>query len=363
MKLDGVRPTTRNCSEIFGNIMQDYEQSKELPGQKLKTFIFDQILKHEIFESQNEAEAAASDIIRTIESIDSNFKEIQKRREQGHDITNWVIDRLNIVVEKHPFIEKNSFLNEIKEGLMTANNQLFGALFRDKRRISTPFESSNFDGLNKRAMASDLLKDSENNALLTMAAMHTDVSAIVGNESIRTTMKEFFVSPLNSDNEISAKAAIATAVLIAAKKEWISPGYSNISPVMAAAIADRSASSAKVAFKVASGESTTIDAINYIVDRAAATMITIVDENCEKVGEKVGGAVGSMVGVVFGPTGASIGQMVGQTIGAMAGRVIGDKIIKGIEKCTEVVKEKVGKVMDCVYSNVSSAWNKLTSWF
>ena len=357
-----VNTAQKNFSGILVSMMEDYKGSKDVSGDKLSAFILNQIEKQKIFETREAAEIATSEIISTIDGIDSNFNEIQECRKQGKDVSNWLVIKVEMMGEKYHSTGPGNLVTEIKTGLMEANKQLYGALFGDGKMQSKPFESVSFEGINKRAIASNLLNESESNALLSVVAMGNNFAEIDENKPIRT-IQEFFLSPLNSENENATKKVFATATLIAGKKGLLQPAYSDINAIEASAIADRSASTAKIAYKVAKGEVPHIEAINYVVDRASATLITVVDKNCEKIGGTIGADVGAAIGGIFGPSGAAVGRFVGQIIGEKAGRVIGNVVKKGIEKVAELAKETIGKIWNGACSVASSAWNKVISCF
>lgn len=366
MEKNASTQNEKNFSEILVAVLKDYEHSKDVASGNINSFILNQILKQNIYESREAAEESVGEIIRTIDEIESNYKDLQEWRRQGREVSNWIIKKVETIAEKNSPNGPSDIITAMKIGMIAANNQLYGIIFNEDKMISKPFETISFEGIHKRAMASDLLHDATANSLLTMAAMGMNIPNVSNSKPIRA-LQTFFMDPLNSESDSIVKKVIATAALIAGKKGVFPSIVPDTSATVIAAIADRGASVAKMAYKIGKGQFPHIEVTNYIVDRAAAALITIVDRSSEKVGGMVGGSIGTAIGGVFGPGGAAAGRLIGQAIGEKAGRVIGEVVKLGIEKVAELAKSELVKtvceIVDRVPETISSAYKTFKSWF
>jgi hypothetical protein len=168
-----------------------------------------------------------------------------------------------------------------------------------------------------------------------------------------STVLEYFKDALDSkkDDDIKKVAAAATVI-----KQKIKNPENPLTPEEITQIADGGISAAKVAYKVGTGELDPTEATDYLIDRSAARLGTVVKTKCEQVGEKAGGVVGAKIGTVFGPVGAAVGAKIGATIGRCAGKFVGKVIIPGIKKVASFAKTVIETAWEGVKSVASTLW-------
>ena len=94
-------------------------------------------------------------------------------------------------------------------------------------------------------------------------------------------VKEFLDLPVNDKKEAVLKKLFATSVVIA-KSKGLLPFEVPNSPEAIASAVDEGLTQMKVAYKTATGELDSIEAVDVLVDRVAVRTITIADKMIEK---------------------------------------------------------------------------------
>lgn len=96
-------------------------------------------------------------------------------------------------------------------------------------------------------------------------------------------LKEFFDTPIGDPCETKTKKAIAATIIIAKEKGTLPFVLSDdYAPEQIATMVDTAFSNAKIAYKVAQGEVDTIEAAEYLIDKAASRLDALVDVAFEK---------------------------------------------------------------------------------
>lgn len=94
-------------------------------------------------------------------------------------------------------------------------------------------------------------------------------------------VKEFLDLPINDKKEAILKKLFATSIVIA-KSKGLLPFEVPESPEAIASVVDESLTQMKVAYKTATGELDSIEAVDVLVDRVAVRAVAIADKVIEK---------------------------------------------------------------------------------
>ena len=94
-------------------------------------------------------------------------------------------------------------------------------------------------------------------------------------------VKEFLDLPINDKKEDKKKKLFATSIVIA-KSKGLLPFEVPESPEAIASVVDESLTQMKVAYKTATGELDSIEAVDVLVDRVAVRAVAIADKVIEK---------------------------------------------------------------------------------
>lgn len=94
-------------------------------------------------------------------------------------------------------------------------------------------------------------------------------------------VKEFLDLPINDKKEAILKKLFATSIVIA-KSKGLLPFEVPESPEAIASVVDESLTQMKVAYKTATGELNSIEAVDVLVDRVAVRAVAIADKVIEK---------------------------------------------------------------------------------
>jgi hypothetical protein len=166
-------------------------------------------------------------------------------------------------------------------------------------------------------------------------------------------MEEYFTDELDSVTDDDIKKVIAAAAII---KQKLS-GQDNFSSEEIAHIADAGVSAAKVAYKVGTGKLDPTSAADYLVEKATARVVTIVDKSCEVLCEKAGEQIGKAIGSIFGLQGAMLGAAIGGKVGKYAGKAVEEYIVPGIKKVASCAKKILHTAWEGVKSVASDVWS------
>lgn len=94
-------------------------------------------------------------------------------------------------------------------------------------------------------------------------------------------VKEFLDLPVNDKKEAILKKLFATSIIIA-KSKGLLPFEVPESPAAIASVVDEGLTQLKVAYKTATGELDSIEAVDVLVDRVTVRVVTIADKVIEK---------------------------------------------------------------------------------
>lgn len=243
----------------------------------------------------------------------------------------------------------------------SGNVELFKQLSNGETDINVIAElaSSSFTDLNKDAIATNLKEELKLNTLLSAIALET-VSTDSQQES--TIAQAYFDAPLDAETDNDIKKVVAAAVEIAKKKNLLVEELNEASTIEITATVDAGLTSAKVAYKVEQKELEPIDALDYLIDKAAARVIAVVDVTCKTVGGNIGAKVGAVLGGLFNPAAAVLGAKVGRIIGAAAGKKVAEIVNAGVSIVASAAKTAVRTVCETAnrtWEGAKSVWNSI----
>lgn len=183
------------------------------------------------------------------------------------------------------------------------------------------------------------------------------------NPSRSEDLQEFFECSLRGTTDTATQVAVSGAVVVAAKNGWLGSALRGTPAGLITNIACVGLQTAKVLYKLGTGELTQGEALDAIGNTTVTTSIAI-------AGATKGATVGATIGTVFGPVGIAVGGFVGGVAGGIAGSQIGEVVynagktlaktaIKVVASVAEVggrVVESFGRTVSSIGSFVSSLW-------
>lgn len=316
------------------------------------------------------SEQLVNDIVNTIELVDKNYKDLQKAKENGKTRTQWLQDKVDIVVKNLPVEAKNKFVKEIKSHLDSSTNDMLIELFDETVDLSKKLPNDKYEDLNKKVIIDDFNRQIKDNTVLGTIINEDGKFEINTKHKEIKAVKEYFEAKLDSDYDKQFKTAVSVATEIAKNKDLLPPSLKDKTPEEISMIVDKGVTSAKVAYKLANGELNAMDAVEYTIDRNTAILNSAIVTATTKYGGVAGGKVGGFIGSIFGPAGTIVGTAIGTVVGKFAGNFIGGLINKGVKKIASVAKSVASSVVSGVKSvvnsignAVSSAWDTVCSWF
>jgi outer membrane lipoprotein SlyB len=302
-----------------------------------------------------------NDIADAIELVDKNYKDLKKAKENGKTRTQWLQDKVDMVVKDLSSDAKNKFIQEIKTNLDISNNDMLIEVFDETVDLSKKLPNSKYEDLNKKVIIDDFNRQLKDNTVLGAIINEDGKFKIDTKHKEIKAVKEYFEAKLDSDYDKQFKTAISVATDIAKNKNLLPPSLKDKTPEEISMIVDKGVTSVKVAYKLANGELNAMDAVEYTIDRNTAILNSAIVTATTKYGGIVGGKVGGFIGSIFGPAGTVAGTAIGTVVGKFAGSKVGEFINTGVKKVASVAKSVASSVVSGVKSVVSSVGNAISS--
>lgn len=346
------------ANKVITEVLGQYAITQEKPND----FMLRMLTESQAYASDTEVQTTFADVSATIDAIDRAYQDIQAYKQKGLSLDIWLRDSLQNTIKKLPQAEQNQVADAVRTAMNNSNYTLLNSLSDGAASTnqSTDVIAKGFSDLNKNLFGSEVREDIKVNALLNAIALET---IQVQSEKDNTAAVTYFASGLGDITDSNFKKVVVTAVEIAKKKQLLPNAMNNVSTIEMATIVDQGLTNIKVAHKVETGELEPIAAIEYLIDRTAARVKTVIETTCLRVGGKIGTAIGSTIGSIFGPVGTALGSQIGGVVGTAAGQKVANAINKGVEKMASVAKSVVrsaGKAMSSIFSSAKS-W--VSSWF
>jgi len=297
----------------------------------------------------------------TIELVDKNYKDLKKAKEDGKTRTQWLQDKVDIVVEDLSTEAKNEAIKEIKTNLDISNNDMIIDVFDENIDTSKELSNTKYEDLNKKVIIDDFNRQLKDNTVLGAIINEDGKFEIDTKHKEIEAVKEYFEGKLDSDYDKQFKTSISVATDIAKNRDLLPPSLKDKTSEEITMIVDKGVTSAKVAYKLANGELNSMDAVEYTIDRNTAILNSAIVTATTKYGGVIGGRVGGFIGTIFGPAGTVAGTAIGTVVGKFAGNKIGGLINKGVKKVASVAKSIASSVVSGVKSVVSSVGNAVSS--
>ena len=302
-----------------------------------------------------------NDIADTIELVDKNYKDLQKAKEDGKTRTQWLQDKVDVVVKDLSSDAKNKFVQEIKTNLDTSNNDMLIEVFDETVDLSKKLPNAKYEDLNKKVIIDDFSRQLKDNTVLGAIINEDGKFEIDTKHKEIKAVKEYFEAKLDSDYDKQFKTAVSVATEIAKNKDLLPPSLKDKTPEEISMIVDKGVTSAKIAYKLANGELNAMDAVEYTIDRNTAILNSAIVTATAKYGGVAGGKVGGFIGSIFGPAGTIAGTAIGTVVGRFAGNFVGGLINKGVKKIASVAKSVASSVVSGVTSVVKSVGSAISS--
>jgi len=301
------------------------------------------------------------DIAETIELVDKNYKDLKKAKEDGKTRTQWLQNKVDIVVKDLSNEAKSKFVQEIKTNLDSSNNDMLIEVFDERVDLSKKLPNDKYEDLNKKAIIDDFNRQLKDNTVLGAIINEDGTFEIDTKHKEIQAVKKYFEAKLDSDYDKQFKTAISVATEIAKNRDLFPPSLKDKTPEEITMIVDKGVTSAKVAYKLENGELNAIDAVEYMIDRNTAILNSAIVKATTKYGGVIGGKVGGFVGSIFGPSGTIAGTEIGRVVGKFAGAKVGGMINTGVKKVASVAKSVVSSVVSGVKSVAKSVGSFISS--
>lgn len=347
--------------ELITSVLKKYETSKN--KQDVQSFVLEQLAEAGGYSEQEQKEIF-KEISSTIDMLDESFASLQEFKTKGGSRATWLKNKIEKAISKLPDDEQSGIMKAVKTALFNVNSEIYTALYEQQlpESLSQTIKNYGMSGINAIAVIQGVEKDIQTNSILNAITQSRVQALPILKEQIEIpTIKQYFEAKLDSPEDKNIKKVVAFAAEIA-KKKGFKPLLDK-APAEIAMIVDRGVTTAKLAYKVANGEVSAVDAADYMIDRTASTVNVAIIKTCQTVGSNVGAAIGGTIGSVFGPTGTVVGTAVGRVVGYVAGTVVGTVITKGVEIISNAAKSVARSVCSGISSAARSVGNFISSWF
>ena len=358
MEKSSFSPSSSEANRIIVDILAQYAVTTETTH----SFMHRILAESKTYPSDEIVSTTVTQISDAIDCIDEAYQSIQIYKQKGVSLDIWLCDSLQNTIEKLPQAEQNQVADVVRAAMNNSNYTLLNSLSDGAASTnqSTDVITKGFSDLNKNVFGSEVREDIKVNTLLNSIALER---IQVQSEKDNTAAVTYFASDLGDITDSNFKKVVVTAVEIAKKKQLLPNAMNNVSTIEMATIVDQGLTNIKVAHKVETGELEPIAAIEYLIDRTAARVKTVIETTCLTAGGKIGTAIGSTIGSIFGPVGTALGSQIGGVVGTAAGQKVANAINKGVEKMASVAKSVVQSASKAASSVFSSAKSWVSSWF
>lgn len=347
--------------DIISEILEKYSATE----QTIDDFLHQILTDSSVYSYAEEINQTVIKISATMDAISLAYQDIQAYKNKGLSLNIWLRDNLNKAIQHLPQAEQDTIIDAAKLAMNNGNVALFKQLSNGGTDVNliADLVSNNFADLNKTAIGNNLKEEIKLNTLLNAIALES-----ISNEEINQECKAaqaYFAAPLDSETDNDLKKVVAAAVEIAKKKNLLADDLANASTEQIAVTVDNGVTAAKVAYKMAEGEISVIDGLDYLIDKAAARVKVVVDTACQTVGSNVGAVIGAALGELFSPAGATLGAKVGRAVGAAAGKKVAEFVSKGVDMVASAAKSvarTVCNVAESVWEGAKSFVSSLKFW-
>jgi len=350
----------KNFLDLTQVIFEEYENIEEKDKVAINDFILMELEKREV----PNANEIMEQIVFTVDAISDNYEEIQKFKKENKTRKEWFGEKLQEIFTENDIKDTAEVTAEIKNSLAKANVQLSDKIFETENSYqSEPLNNPKYEGINKGIIRDNILKELNNNAILSMMPSQKEEETTKPQEQIEVKMaKQFYETILNSEVEKNFKKLVASVVVID-KEINKNPELQEINTSQIASIVDNNLSKSKIIYKVGQGEITNLQGMETMIDKEVSTAGVAIKQAASKVGARVGARIGQAIGSVFGVGGTVVGEKIGTVVGMLAGYVAGDVIHEGLKKITPVVVQTIKTAGNWAKETINNFAQKASNFF
>jgi len=297
------------------------------PNIDIKEYLLSILQKYNVCADDYERNRTIREIHLVIDGIATEYQKLLTFKNKGNSRIDWLInkaDELSNIPE-----EKNSIVNGLNQYFDDANE----VLIHERQTLECDDEVSKILSWNK------IEKDLRTN-VLQQIFQYSDNDSTISSDHIPNANNDYFNSELNSDKIKNLKKIVATSLFAAQQNKKIN-NWINKTPVELSTIVDRGITVAKVAYDVGTGNNSAKEAIEVLVDHAAATVAYYLESTAPFYIEKAGAFIGGAAVGYFSPANAVYGAQIGGYVGRITGQHVGTYLSKGIMKLADFAKSIV----------------------
>lgn len=336
--------TTSTQSAVFAAISEAFELYGQSTGQSA-TDVAVALL------GGNESNRKAMETVSsTLEMLTERHSAVQEARKQGGTRESWLSGELLKVAAKSVGLPA-----ALAEGLNGANQALSGGAAPKVDH----FGATEVDSFNVGSLAGELCRALQDNVGLNVPQVDAVESLIPLALKEVPFAKSYLESAIGDARDKDANV-LATAALMKVQHSGVFdavPAIKAATPEHLAVMVDRGLTTAKLAYKLGTGQLGLGDVTDYLVDRGVAGLSVVVSKGLATAGGKVGMTVGATLGSVFGPPGAAVGALVGKAVGNLAGHAAAKVVTEGVRAVAQGAKSLVREGARMVMGAVSRVFS------
>jgi len=302
-----------NTKEQFVKIIRDNITS--FVSGDVKTYLVEKLKHYNICADDTERNNIVDEVSLVIDGVSQKLEDLWNANKVGTDRTYWLKKQFDSLRVKDG--SPDEIVQCLSDNLVESNKKLGCVTNTEKIYFDSDFE--------KYAAAKTIEDVIETNVKYSICSAEDIVPS--GNLG-KDVVESYFEHELYSDKMRNLKKIISVATYIAQKSNLLSKIF-DITPEQIAIIVDRGVTTAKVIYDVARGNKQAQDAVEVLIDHAAATVVYIAQAKGEIVGEKIGGTIGAAIGGYFNPLNTSAGYTIGSIVGGFIGKTTAPQIARG----------------------------------
>ncbi|MFF3926067.1 hypothetical protein [Paenibacillus lactis] len=351
---------TLNFKKILRETFEAYSEFARDGVTDVNEFIFDDLKKLDIYKKEEEIYQIIEEIDDTLNRIEKNHSDILQYKKNGFPTSRWIEDRIEELQTIYSREDNETIPKLLDVIINQENNKILQEVLALSQQLEIKqLDSYKFEDLNKKFISSKIFDAFQQNTALSLISANGIDSY---DEDILTPLGDYVESKINDSGDSMVKKLVATAAIKATKLGYIK-SLEGKSTTEIVSIVDNGLTKIKIGYKIAKGDISVPEAVDYLIDRTVARVEAVVFHTCKRAGGFVGEKVGQAVGTVFGPVGTAVGGLIGRVVGECVGEAIGEKINVGIRKIADTAKDLCRNVYEAGKEFVSNAWNGIKSVF
>ena len=308
-----------NQQEWMEHIVERLGRLPEERRPEFSAFLAQQVIDAGAAASPEEANRVVQEITGTVDGIGASYRSLVDARARGESREEW----LAAVVEQAAGPQQ---AGEVLVQTRSALARAAGATITDPTGEPATHEATPTDEIGFRALSSRIMEDVTIHTLGSGLASFVQLPLVPAETpGIAKVLEHALRTPFNSAAENDLKKAVAVATVIA-DRTGTAPLPEGTTPSVVAAAVSMGVAQAKAGYQVGTDASDLPEALDFLLDTAAAALGSVVRKACEQGGAHLGQTVGQMLGAHFGPGAAKVGAEVGRQVGSALGRGVGEVV-------------------------------------